>query len=237
MRPLLLDLFCGAGGCARGYDLAGFDVVGVDLHPQPYYPYPFVEMDALTFARGLDLSAFAAIHASPPCQFHSQLTHVRGGPGDHVNLIPDTQRVLEQAGRPYVIENVEGAREWLRDPVTLCGAAFGLGAECEDGRWRYLKRHRLFQLGGWSLPILSTPGCQCDGREPIGVYGTGGRQHATMSANGGRNRGYMGSLDECKAAMRIDWMPKDRLAQAIPPAYTQHLGQLLLEQVGYVTPA
>lgn len=29
-RPLLLDLFCGEGGAARGYDLAGFDVVGVD---------------------------------------------------------------------------------------------------------------------------------------------------------------------------------------------------------------
>lgn len=29
MRPLLLDLFCGAGGAAMGYYRAGFDVVGV----------------------------------------------------------------------------------------------------------------------------------------------------------------------------------------------------------------
>ena len=29
-RPRLLDLFCGAGGCAAGYVRAGFEVVGVD---------------------------------------------------------------------------------------------------------------------------------------------------------------------------------------------------------------
>lgn len=28
-RPLLLDLFCGAGGAAMGYHRAGFDVIGV----------------------------------------------------------------------------------------------------------------------------------------------------------------------------------------------------------------
>ena len=26
MRPRLLDLFCGAGGCSVGYDRAGFDL-------------------------------------------------------------------------------------------------------------------------------------------------------------------------------------------------------------------
>lgn len=31
MKPRLLDLFCGAGGCSVGYHRAGFDVTGVDM--------------------------------------------------------------------------------------------------------------------------------------------------------------------------------------------------------------
>lgn len=37
LRPILLDLFSGAGGCAVGYTRAGFYVIGVDVAPQPHY--------------------------------------------------------------------------------------------------------------------------------------------------------------------------------------------------------
>lgn len=50
MKPRLLDLFCGAGGATRGYQLAGFHVTGVDIAPQPHYcGDEFVQTDAMTF--------------------------------------------------------------------------------------------------------------------------------------------------------------------------------------------
>lgn len=62
-KPRLLDLFCGAGGSTRGYQLAGFYVVGVDIKPQPNYcGDEFYQADALNYP----LEGFDAYHASPP---------------------------------------------------------------------------------------------------------------------------------------------------------------------------
>ena len=114
-KPVLLDLFCGAGGAAAGYAAAGFEVVGVDLDDQPRYPYRFVRADALTFP----LEGFDAIHASPPCQAYSSITPDRGA---HPRLISPVRDRLRAAGVPYVIENVEGARGELINPARLCGS-------------------------------------------------------------------------------------------------------------------
>ncbi|MDX2708037.1 SAM-dependent methyltransferase, partial [Streptomyces sp. PA03-6a] len=134
-RPRLLDAFCCQGGASTGYRLAGFDVTGIDIHPQPRYPFNFVQGDAVAFIREHG-AEFDVIHASPPCQLYS-LTH-RIQRRDHPDLIAPTRKALETTGRPWVIENVEDARGELRDPVTLCGAAFGL----------HTYRHRLFETGG-----------------------------------------------------------------------------------------
>src|SRR5213078_1719200 len=92
-RPLLLDLFCGAGGAAVGYHRAGFDVVGVDIAPQPHYPFEFHQADAMGLLAYEPLSPpveacdFDAIHASPPCQHYARVTRWRGRADDHPMLL------------------------------------------------------------------------------------------------------------------------------------------------------
>jgi DNA (cytosine-5)-methyltransferase 1 len=115
-RPLLLDLFCGAGGAAMGYHRAGFDVVGVDVNPQPNYPFHFVQADAMAL---FDLSMFDAIHASPPCQQFTAYRRRGAGVGDaYPDLIAATRDLLRGSGLPYVIENVPELSEAIPPAYT-----------------------------------------------------------------------------------------------------------------------
>lgn len=215
-RPRLLDLFCGAGGAAMGYHRAGFEVVGVDICPQPNYPFEFIQADAMEFP----LDGFDAVHASPPCQFHSHLRVMANARTDHLNLIPGTRDRLQHFGLPYVIENVGGARHELRNPTMLCGAAFALGTATHD-----LARHRYFEC---SFDVMGPP-CTHRSRKVIGLYGdharTDRRHHARSQYNAAD------SLRYGSEAMGIDWMTWHELAQAIPPAYTEHIGEYLMRAV------
>lgn len=220
MKPRLLDLFCGAGGCTKGYQDAGFYVVGVDIEPQPNYcGDEFIQDDAIGRAEAMieawqtfGESPFSAIHASPPCQIHSAAT---GEHRDkHVDLIPDTRRLLKKSGMPYVIENVERAP--MDNPVMLCGSAFGLD----------VRRHRLFEV---NFPLMA-PGCAHGSQAPrFDVYEHGKwRKSPTVPVygNGGRK-----AREHWARAMGIDWMTDDEMAQAIPPAYTEHIGGYLMQAV------
>lgn len=230
-KPRLLDLFSGAGGASVGYARAGFEVVGVDLHPQPRYPFQFLQDDALEllstfhpYSQGWwDEPPFDVIHASPPCPRYSSMTKVAGNPKDHPDLIGPTRELLKATGLPYVIENVPGAP--LIDAVRICGSMLGLGANCRDGKWRQLRRHRFFES---NVPLMA-PRCTHEG-EPVGVYGNGGGQQKTVW-NGGRNRGYMATKAEAEEALGIDWMIKTELSNSIPPAYTEMIGAQLMALV------
>lgn len=209
----LLDLFCGAGGCSVGYSRAGFDVVGVDIEAHPDYPFEFHRVDALeVLADKAFLARFDAIHASPPCKSENPLRHLHEV--DHPDLLTPTLHALAGEARPWVVENVAGTRK-MPGAMLLCGEAFGLGAMCRDGVYRPLRRHRLFASNVW----LMSPGCACSGRQPLGVFGTGG--------GGAQNGRYKAWRDEARVAMGIDWMRHDDLVQAIPPAYTEHIGHHL----------
>lgn len=215
-RPLLLDLFCGAGGAARGYVDAGFDVVGVDVVDQPRYPFAFERADALDFVDRYG-AGFEAVHASPPCQRYSVLAR-RWGNGDaHPDLVAPTRRALQRLGRPWVIENVPGAP--LVDPVMLCGTMFP--------PLRVI-RHRLFEA-----PFTIT--APAHGRHPLCYTFDRRKAHfgrldpwvAFVQANG---HGYAPTAAVADA-MGIEGMTLRELSQAIPPAYTRYVGGFLAAAV------
>ena len=208
-RPRLLDLFCGAGGAAMGYHRAGFDVTGVDIAPQPRYPFPFVQADAMTYP----LDGYDAIHASPPCQDHSVASSGRvNGTGW---MLLATRDRLAQAAVPWVIENVPGAP--MRADYKLCGCMFGLD-EIERERW--------FEVGAWSPSYELRSGCYHP--KPI-ISVTGHGRCRTMRTTGLKA--------DWARAMGIDWMTRDGLAQAIPPAYTEYIGGQLLREFPAREPA
>ncbi len=157
----LLDLFCCAGGAGAGYARAGFTVTGVDVEPQRRYPFAFLQRDVLTLSAGWIRDNFDAVHASPPCQGYSTMRHAPRTTGAPL-LIDETRALLEATGLPWIIENVAGARWAMRDPVTLCGTMFGLGAIGHE-----LRRHRLFE----SNVSLFVPPCAHTSGPVVGVYG------------------------------------------------------------------
>ena len=218
-KPLLLDSFCGAGGCSKGYQRAGFYVVGVDIKAQPHYcGDEFHQGDAIEFIARHGRE-FDVVHASPPCQGYSKTKPLSSG--NHPLLITVTRAVLKTTGKPYVIENVPGAP--LFNYVMLCGTMFGL---------RVL-RHRLFEC----RPAISMSPCSCHhwGR----ATGSGSNRNeiagGTISLSDGFDfvtvcgNDYL--ADEGRMAMGIDWTTKAELSQAIPPAYTEWLGRRMLERI------
>ena len=132
-----LDLFCGASGVARGLMQAGLHVVGVDLEPQPL---AIAATPSPRLTRSRFLSVLICLDfippGLPPCKAPTALRHAPRTK-KHVDLITPTHPLLERSGRPYCIENVVGARRYLKNPTTLCGSMFELRA----GGF-HLKHHR-----------------------------------------------------------------------------------------------
>jgi len=214
VKPVLLDLFCGSGGAARGYQEAGFYVVGVDHKAQPRYcGDEFVLGDALEYLATADLSRCDAIHASPPCQHYSSATRDRS---KHPDLYEPVQKALALIGLPYVIENVIGAP--YSHGFILCGSMFGLTT---DGEW--LRRHRNFETSR----LMFQPACQHDAsRRPVTVTG-----NAYVSETREYEHSRQTTFPIAQQLMGIDWMTRDEMAEAIPPAYTRYIGGFLMQEV------
>lgn len=216
-RPLLLDLFCCAGGAGVGYQRAGFDVIGVDIVTRLNNPSPFLQADAMTLDPKF-IAMFDAIHASPPCQSYSDLAKRNRNGHEWPRLVEPVREMLVRSGRPYVIENVEGAP--LLNPVVLCGTMFpGL---------RVL-RHRLFET---NFPLRAPAHPKhpkvhtFDKRKSH--FGKTDEWRDFVQVTGGGNS----TLAAARDAMGIDWMTKGELNEAIPPAYTEYVGRQLMAYIG-----
>jgi DNA (cytosine-5)-methyltransferase 1 len=159
---------------------------------------------------------FDAIHASPPCQAYSMANNIHGR-DDHPDLLAEVRELLEATGLPYVIENVPGAP--MRNHVTLCGLALGCN----------VKRHRHFET---SFPVMVPP---CPPGHPgdwLLVFGhtvlNRGKTIGKAKGGGPRIKRTHQGTDAGREAMGIDWMTRDELSEAIPPAYTEHIGSYLM---------
>ncbi len=211
MKPRLLDLFCGAGGAAMGYHRAGFEVVGVDINPQPRYPFEFHQADALEYP----LDGFDVIHASPPCQPFSKSVKKKNRP-NHLDAVADTRQRLIAAGVTYVIENVPGAP--LLNPMQICGSALALR----------VFRHRLFESNRMLMGLPCVHGWMPREFEPAWNRTTKLR---VLSISGGYQQ-RQATIEEHRTAMGVDWdMTIAELSEAIPPAYTEFIGEQLLDHI------
>ncbi len=179
------------------------EITGVDLYPQKNYPFKFIQADALKFP----LEGYDFIWASPPCQAFSSISNLGKNSKKHKKLIRPVRQRLIDSGIPYVIENVMGAKKELASSaVVLCGGMFNLE----------VYRHRLFEASFILSPpdhvkhvAKCTPLIHRRPRKP--------GEFLTITSHFGC------SLADARKAMGIEWMDRDDLPQAIPPAYSEYI--------------
>lgn len=224
---------------------AGFCVTAIDndrsrLKHNPA-PHKILVEDAVIYIAQHG-AQYAFIWTSPPCQDYcagTRAMRAHGIPTGHKRLIPATRFALQRSGRPWLIENVEGAKAEMQEPLLLCGRMFGLKAGDVDGEPLILDRHRLFE----SNLLLTAPAHPEHGDEQVaGVYGGGRRAKRlpgdTLEDLAPRDRyeaRYVrrgGYVPRSKAVQQqllgIDWMTQQGLQLSIPPAYAEHLGAQVL---------
>lgn len=197
-----------------GYYRAGFtDITGVDIRPMPRYPFNFVQADALDYARA-HWQEFDVIHASPPCKRYSPSTRANGMEvvNSHPHLLPPVREFLVTTGKPFVIENVFAARRYMNSPLMLCGTMFGLN----------VIRHRMFDV----YPGILIAPFTCRHYKKVVRQGYAPSENEFHCVTGS-----FSGQQEARDAMGIDWMTRDEISQAIPPAYTEYIGRTLLNNM------
>ena len=209
----ILDLFCGAGGAAMGiYQAArkrGVEVkiIGIDNQEQPHYPFNFIKADLTTHTiDNLGLRP-VFIWASPPCQAYSVGSRAARKRGKiYPDLVERTKEILDSAAPcPSVIENVIGAP--IRPDLKLCGRRFGLK----------VYRHRVFEIEGFE--VRQPKHNKHDTRMVLG------RDYFSVAGK------VVGSIKQWRSAMGIQWMNREEIVEAVPPAYAKYIFNAYLDSI------
>jgi len=116
-RIKILDLFCGLGGVAKGFQKyldehnIEYEYIAVDIdslvlkaHKCNNPKSHVILRDAYSFTDD-ELKEFDFIWASPPCQSHSRANHIWKRYNPDMRLY-DLIRQLNGVGKPFVVENV-----------------------------------------------------------------------------------------------------------------------------------
>jgi DNA (cytosine-5)-methyltransferase 1 len=187
--------------CGAGGAGMGYHRAGFDVTGVDIDPQPRYPFEfRQADAMTFPLDGYDAIHASPVCIGYANVTAWRGDPSAHPRQLAPVIARLRQSGLPCVVENVpEALLTW---DELLCGSHFGLAAK--DGRM--IKRHRGFRYLNWSGFAMLSP---CDHRNVLPFEHKDERAYAD--------------------AMGCTWMTKLEARQAIPPAYTEHIGRMIMD--------
>jgi len=203
----ILDLYCGGGGSAIGLSRVGcFEIIGIDIEPQPNYPFEFHLGDALTYP----LEGIDAYWASPPCQGYS-ITHNLPWLKDkeYPLLIKATRERLLATGKPYIIENVNGARYHKQMPKELVGHGLKAGFLCGTMFGLPYYRHRRFETNFfWMQPAHPTHRIVIESGR---MFGSRLRKAHDLLNN------------------ELNWMTEKERSQSISVAFSEYLGAYLLK--------
>ena len=117
------DLFCGRGGATKGFQAHGWECWGIDLYPQPLYPGRFIQAD---IAQLIELPYADFYWCSSPCEqfsiFQMKMFHKSPKyPFFGLNLFQYAKYLLENTGKPYIMENVRAAQDFVGRSTNHCG--------------------------------------------------------------------------------------------------------------------
>jgi DNA (cytosine-5)-methyltransferase 1 len=211
----ILDICCCSGGASVGMYQAAekyhipVEITGLDIETQLRYPFNRKTMDLQDLTR-IYLEQFDFIWASPPCQRYSIAVHPKNR-HKYPDLVSITRDLLISSGLPCVIENVVKAP--IRHDLMLCGEMFGLK----------VFKHRYFEIEGFSVP------------QPYHSEHEGSVKYGDYVTTAGRGCDGSGKIVDWQEALGIDWeRDKKKLAEAVPPAYSEYIFTQYMQAAGII---